>query len=57
MWNVAVMLFKQKMRPEFAQWLITREFDNYFCIKIALDLNMYFIENVIGTPIANHMKF
>ena len=38
-WNMAVMLFKQKIKQAFPQWLIMRLFDNYFYIKIVLDLN------------------
>ena len=49
------MIFKQKIERAFAQWLITRLFDNYFYFKITLDVNVYFIEILIDMFITNYM--
>ena len=55
-WNIAVMLFKQKIKQAFAKWLITRLFDNYFYIKIVLDLNRPVIgKNVCYVFITMHV--
>ena len=52
---MAVMLFKQKIERAFAQWLITRIFDNYFYVKIVLYLNMSVIESSYDIFITNYM--
>ena len=36
------MLFKQKIKRVFPQWLNARTFDNCFCIKILLNFNRKF---------------
>ena len=50
-----VMLFKQKIERAFAQWLLTRTFDNYFYIKIILDFNMSFNKYICDIFITNYM--
>ena len=55
-WNMMVMLFKQKIKLAFPQLLVTRSFDNDFCIKIALDLNTPVIDkNICYAFITMHM--
>ena len=52
---MAVMLFKHEIELALDQWLITRTFDNYFCIKILLDLYMFFKISLISKLINNYM--
>ena len=42
--NMVVMLFKQKITRALPKYLIVRAFDNYFSIRIALDLNTSLME-------------
>ena len=42
--NMVIMLFKQQIKRVFPQWLITRLFDDYFYIKILLDLKRPIID-------------
>ena len=52
---MAVMLFKQKIKRAFPQWLITRTFfDNNVCIKILLNLNRRFMKKMHVTNFDVH---